>query len=205
MNPTMSVPAPHFLLYCDADSQTRGSTAAIGQWRFVLESEDGGSRLEAADVEPETDSERLALLAAVRGLEALDQPSTVTLVTRNAGLSRGLRFGLTHWRDNDWRWERFGRRVPIKNADLWRRVDQALQFHDLRCRIWRLDAPHRPQLSGAEGTGFAQSNVVSRHARRSTRRLLGGLLAAVWRGLWRLVTLPGRILIVPLRREAWAV
>lgn len=130
----MKVPAPHFLLY----SQTRSNAqqSGIGQWRFVLESADGAKRLEAADEEPAT-SGRLELLAIVRGLEALDQPSRVTLVTGSRYVSRGIRFGLSQWREDGWQWERYGEMSPIKDGDLWRRVDQALQFHAVECQCPR--------------------------------------------------------------------
>src|SRR5688500_14801419 len=95
---TMRVPAPHFLLFSEACSacmegsgQTSAPTNESGLWHFVLESVDGSSKLEATDEEPELDSERLELLAIVRGLEALDQPSQVTLVTRSRSVTRGLR------------------------------------------------------------------------------------------------------------------
>lgn len=134
----MTVPAPHFLLFSEA-SQASADQPDAGRWRFVLEALDGSSSLEAFDDETETSAERLELLAIVRGLEALDQPSRVTLVTRNRNISRGLRYGLEQWRENDWQWERFGQMTPVKNGDLWKRVDQALSIHSVECRAWKLD------------------------------------------------------------------
>jgi ribonuclease HI len=141
---TMNVSAPHYLLF--SESQTQGvdqtpSASGHGQWRFVLESVDGSARLEAEDDEPETDERRLDLLAVVRGLEALDQPSRVTVVTPSRYVTRGFRFGLEQWRENGWCWERFGEMAPIKNRDLWQRVDHAMRFHRVECRVWRFDMP----------------------------------------------------------------
>jgi ribonuclease HI len=137
----MTVAAPHFLLFSEA-RRNRVARGPAGQWRFVLEALDGSDKIEVADEEPEAEGERLELLAVVRGLEALDQPSRVTLVTSSRYVSRGLRFGLTEWRENEWQWERFGQMTPIKNGDLWQRVDQALGFHKVDCRTWRFDQPH---------------------------------------------------------------
>jgi ribonuclease HI len=134
----MTVPAPHFLLFSEA-SEAAENRSDAGRWRFVLEAIDGTQSLEAADDECETSAERLELLAIVRGLEALDQPSRVTLVTRNRNISRGLRYGLEQWRENDWQWERFGQMTPVKNGDLWKRIDQALLIHQVECRAWKLD------------------------------------------------------------------
>src|SRR5262245_60414463 len=101
----MNVPRPHFLLF--SQSRSRDPQRGNGSWRFVLESVDGNDVMQAEDFESETSGDRLALLAVVRGLEALDQPSRVTLVTNNRYVARGLRFGLREWRENQWRWERF--------------------------------------------------------------------------------------------------
>ncbi len=140
----MSSQAPHFLLFSDADQAPDRPDEGSGRWRFVLQSVEDNSRLEAQDNEEDMSAERLELLAVVRGLEALDQPSRVTLVTPSRYVSRGLRYGLEEWRANRWRWERYGRMVPIKNNDLWKRVDRALEYHDVECRIWRFDSAHEP-------------------------------------------------------------
>ena len=136
----MVTPQPRFLLISSAEAVTK----ADGRWHFVLESLDGSSTVEASDVEPGVRGERLDLLAVVRGLEALDQPSQVTLLTASRRIIRGFRTSLTEWRSNRWRWERDGRWELIKNADLWRRVDRALTFHQVICRSWRVDAPSEP-------------------------------------------------------------
>ena len=138
------VAQPHFLLFCDThhndnplgeSSQLPYSNVGGGRWHFVLEQLDGPERLEAADSESSVNRERLALLSVVRGLEALEQPSQVTLVTTSRYVSRGLRYGLSSWRDTDYMWERFGEQRPVRNSDLWRRVDTALQFHGVKCRL----------------------------------------------------------------------
>ncbi len=133
----MSVPAPHYLLFSEADRSD-----CSGRWRFVLRSDDGSEEFEAADVEPNLSGERLELLTVVRALEALDQPSRVTLVGSSRHIRQGIQYGLSQWRTNGWRWEFFGEMVPVKNCDLWRRIDRALQFHRLECCRRRFDPPH---------------------------------------------------------------
>jgi ribonuclease HI len=191
---------PHFLLFsesrCSPPSQC-GAGSEGARWRFVLESVDGASRLEAADEESPTDPGRLELLAVVRGLEALDQPSRVTLVTPSRYVSRGLRFGLAQWRENDWQWERFGEMTRIKNWDLWQRIDRALCYHRVECRTWRFDPPDRPlrgmhrSRSGASAGDRgdrradpeAAEMVAASRCRRvlsACRRALGGVLRRCW-------------------------
>src|SRR4029077_10706229 len=135
--PAMSVPAPHFLLYAEAARALPGAGADTGVWRFVLRLPGGETSLEADDNEPEATPERLELLAVVRGLEALSQPSRVTLLTGSRYIRRGLDFGLSQWRENDWQWERYGRMAPVKNSDLWQRLDRLLNIHALECRPTR--------------------------------------------------------------------
>ncbi|MFO7906481.1 MAG: RNase H family protein [Planctomycetota bacterium] len=152
----MTINGPHVLLFSEATSlpvsgEPPGSRSRPIQdasrrfspqfWHFVLRSSDGRTQLDVADQEEGVSASRLELLAVVRGLEALDQPSRVTLVTSSRSIQRGLRFGLELWRENGWQWERFGQMTPIKNADLWRRIDRALAFHDVHCRVLRFDPP----------------------------------------------------------------
>jgi ribonuclease HI len=149
----MSIPPPHYLLFSESSQ-----TAEPGRWRFVLRAADGSRRMVADDIESDTRGERLELLTVVRGLEALDQPCRVTLMTPSAYVREGIRYGLSEWRKNGWRWECFGQMVPVKHSDLWQRVDRALGFHQVECRTWRFDPPHPPSLvSGtAEGRGHSQ-------------------------------------------------
>lgn len=141
---------PHYLLFCESNlSEAAFNTDAErgGRWHFVLEQLGGGRALEAADFESAATSDRLALLSVVRGLEALEQPSNVTLVTTSRYVNRGLRFGLNSWRENEYQWERFGVRMPVRNADLWRRIDTAMHFHGVTCRLINSqDTQRKPEL-----------------------------------------------------------
>ena len=173
----MKVPAPHFLLYSQARHDSPQGNA--GQWRFVLESADGTARLEATDEEPAS-GQRLELLAIVRGLEALDQPSRVTLVTGSRYVNRGIRFGLAQWREDGWQWERYGEMIPIKDGDLWRRVDQALQYHLVECRMPGLDDSDDLRVPGlrlapppaSEEPAATEDDVPAARPRRHRGKLL---------------------------------
>lgn len=129
----MSATAPHYLLLTQATFASRPGHPSPGHWRFVLATPDGRPALEAEDDEQAASSERLELLAVIRGLEAIDSPSQVVLLNTSQKLRRALEHDLTRWRDEDWCWERFGRMVPIKNADLWQRLDRLRTIHSVRC------------------------------------------------------------------------
>lgn len=133
----MNISIPHYLLRSQA-SQMPGQ----GHWRFVLQPIDGSAEITATDVEPDVWGERLDLLTIIRALEALDQPSRVTLVGCTRYVQQGIQYGLTEWKENGWRWEWFGQMVPVRDGDLWQRMDQVLQFHSVECVVRRLDALH---------------------------------------------------------------
>jgi ribonuclease HI len=125
---------PHYLLFSEASYPQTGQS-----WRFVIQNVETSRRMVVSDNEPAACGERLELLAVVRGLEALDGPARVTLVTRSRYVSRGIRSGISEWRANDWQWERFGRIVPVKDCDLWQRIDRALLFHQVDCQAWQFE------------------------------------------------------------------
>ncbi len=137
-----SAPAPNLaslLLVVSAQS----STLDDGRWQFSIETAGGEPILEAEDRE-RGDLNRLTLLAAVRGLEAIDGPSGVTLLSHNRYLIRSLTDSLPRWRRSDFVWDHFGRRVEVQHADLWRRIDHALSIHEVQACLLTARMVSRP-------------------------------------------------------------
>jgi ribonuclease HI len=205
----MSIPAPHFLLHAQAACSPAADGAGAACWQFVLRSATGETALEAADEEPQAGPERLELLAVVRGLEALDQPSRVTLLAGSRSLRRGLQCGISQWRESDWQWERYGRMTPVKNGDLWRRLDRLLEIHSVDCaaappspsddlaapairstggRHWRVDQP-----SASRAMRQSTKTIPPRRAGRKFRAshdnasCQGPWLASLWREIGSLL------------------
>lgn len=133
----MTAAIPHYLLFLEADRADDS-----GRWRFMIRNADGTTHFEASDVEPEVRGDRLDLLTTVRGLEALDEPARVMLVGCSPYVRQGMLYGVPEWRESGWRWEHFGQMTPVKNADLWQRLDQAMSFHQVTCTVRRFDRPH---------------------------------------------------------------
>ena len=133
----MESTAPHFLLFTQANHHPTG-----GHWKFVLERIGSDLRVVESDVEPDVKGERLQLLAVIRGLEALDQPSRVTLVTPSTYVGRGIRSGLEVWSRQNWQVETDGELKPLRHATLWKRISAAMNIHQVSCRTWQFDAPH---------------------------------------------------------------
>jgi ribonuclease HI len=101
-----------------------------GGWGVVLRWRDQEKELYGSD--PMTTNNRMELTAAIQALEALNRPAQVDLHTD----SRYLLDGITKWISG---WERNGwvttARKPVKNADLWRRLSEAMSRHDVNW-IW---------------------------------------------------------------------
>jgi ribonuclease HI len=174
----MNAQQPHYLLFSQIRQPTHESREGV--WRFVLEAADGGTRFEVSDREPNVTGDRLALLAVIRGLEALDQPSVVSLRTTSRYVARGFRFGLPAWRENNWCWESFGAMRRVDNDDLWRKIDQALRYHRVGCRRWRPvdSSPKSPSESWHSPKGI----VATPTHRLPTDRLQG---MVDWAGIFQ--------------------
>jgi ribonuclease HI len=191
---------PHYLLYIEAS----GVNSGVPRWKFVLQLVGSDDQFSAGDVEFEGRIGRLELLAVVRGLEALDQPSRVTLITSSRYVTRGIRRELGHWRDRRWRWERFGQLVPIRDYDLWQRIDRALEFHEVACVGWPFSA--EPRLSslvdsamdnGPPATDPALLIVPREAARGPWRRNRAGRVGQAWNTLLDGVLAPFSAILRP--------
>jgi ribonuclease HI len=76
--------------------------------------------------EAETTNNRMELLAAIAALEALERPSAITIVTDSAYVKNGVTGWIHGWKRNGWK---TSTRKPVKNEDLWRRLDEAAARH----------------------------------------------------------------------------
>ncbi|MCC7475957.1 MAG: hypothetical protein IT425_11210 [Pirellulales bacterium] len=159
----MSSTLPHYLLH--AESYRDGHK--VPRWKFSLQSLDGSERFSASDAESTTRRSRLELLAVVRGLEAIGQPARVTLLTRSNYVSRGIRRQLPQWREHHWQWERFGSMAPIRDYDLWRRVDRALEFHSVECCVWQAEEAVEARCSRSllNTTGWSFTHTLAQLGR----------------------------------------
>ena len=180
----ISLSPPRYLLFSEWSELHEG-----GRWRFVIRANEGPEECEASDVDPDVRGQRLELLPVVLGLEALDQPSRVTLMTPSPYVREGIARGIHEWSSNGWRWERFGKMVPVKNLDLWQRVDRAMQIHRVECRTWRIDPPERPApVSGRiipEGGGRVIRFAGRQRLKSGVARLLIGSCRGLLRGIGR--------------------
>lgn len=102
-----------------------------GGWGALLVAMEGDTVLRERELkggEAETTNNRMELLAAINALEALSRPSDITVVTDSAYVKGGITQWLHGWKRNGWK---TSTRKPVKNEDLWRRLDEAQARHQV--------------------------------------------------------------------------
>jgi len=100
-----------------------------GGWGALLIAREGASVLKQRELqggEADTTNNRMELLAAINALEALDRPSTLTVVTDSAYVKGGITGWMHGWKKNGWK---TSTKKPVKNVDLWQRLDTAQTRH----------------------------------------------------------------------------
>jgi ribonuclease HI len=95
-----------------------------GGWGAILEW--GGHRREIKGGEAHTTNNRMELMAAISALETLKRPCDVDLHTDSQYLRQGIMSWIHGWKRNGWR---TADKKPVKNADLWQRLDGAVARH----------------------------------------------------------------------------
>jgi len=95
-----------------------------GGWGALLRYR--GHEKELAGGEAETTNNRMELMAVIAALEALKRPSPVRIVTDSAYVKNGITQWLPRWKANGWR---TAGKKPVKNQDLWERLERACANH----------------------------------------------------------------------------
>ena len=97
-----------------------GGWAAILRWR--------GTEKELSGFAADTTNNRMEMMAAIQGVEALRRGVRARLYTDSTYVRDGITRWIERWKQNGWR---TAAKKPVKNEDLWRRLDTALQGHDV--------------------------------------------------------------------------
>ena len=110
------------------DGACRGNPGP-GGWGATLES--GEHFRELSGAEADTTNNRMELTAVIRALEALKRRAVVTVHTDSEYVRRGITEWLPNWKARDWK---TADRKPVKNRDLWERLDELAAGHDIDWR-----------------------------------------------------------------------
>jgi ribonuclease HI len=120
---------PEVQLYTDGGCS---GNPGPGGWAFVLRHLASGKEMEQSGAERETTNNRMEMTAVIRGLEALKRRTHVEILTDSTYVGKGFSEWMPKWKANGWRRREGGQFKPIKNEDLWRRLDELILRHDVR-------------------------------------------------------------------------
>lgn len=102
-----------------------------GGWGALLIARDGDKVIKTRELSggaAETTNNQMELLAAITALETLDRPTSLTLVTDSVYVKDGITKWIHGWKARGWK---TAAKKPVKNEELWKRLDIATQRHDV--------------------------------------------------------------------------
>ena len=122
-----------------------GGWGAVLRWR--------GRRRELSGFEAQTTNNRMELRAAIAALETLKRPMSVELHTDSNYLRSGVTVWLPRWKANGWR---TADKKPVKNQDLWRELEAALERHQVE---WHWIRGHSGHLDNERADQLAREAI----------------------------------------------
>ncbi len=145
---------PHVVIHTDGACS---GNPGPGGWGAILAFGDREKELKGG--EAHTTNNRMELMAAISALEALKRPCLVDIHTDSQYLRNGIMTWIKQWKRNGWR---TADKKPVKNVDLWQRLDAALESHTVR---WHWVKGH---------VGHAQNERADELAREGLREARAG-------------------------------
>jgi len=153
-------------LFAYTDGACSGNPGPGGWGALLIAREDGKviKERELKGGEADTTNNRMELLAAISALESLTRASTLVIVTDSAYVKNGVTSWIHGWKRNGWK---TSTRKPVKNEDLWRRLDEAQARHTVEWRWIKGHAGHVENERADElaRAGMAPFKPASRAAR----------------------------------------
>jgi ribonuclease HI len=139
---------PHVVIYTDgACSRNPGP----GGWGAILIS--GAHRKELCGGEAETTNNRMELFAAIAALDALKHPTRVDLHTDSEYVRNGIMTWIHSWKKRGWK---TADKKPVKNVELWQRLDEARSRHDV---TWHWVRGHAGDLENERADELAREGM----------------------------------------------
>ena len=147
------------------DGACRGNPGP-GGWGVILRYK--GREKELYGGELHTTNNRMELMAAIQGLEALKRPCKVVLSTDSQYLRKGISEWLPRWIERGWQ---TADKQAVKNVDLWTRLDAARKIHQVE---WRWVKGHAGHPGNERADRLANKGVDSVLSKNSPRGANGG-------------------------------
>jgi len=133
-----------------------------GGWGAVLKYGDRRKELSGGEATPTTNN-RMELMAAIQALESLSRPARVRLHTDSAYLRNGIMSWMAGWKRNSWR---TASKQPVKNEELWRRLDAAAERHEVE---WLWVKGHAGNPGNERADALANRGMADALARSAAR------------------------------------
>lgn len=137
-----------------------------GGWGAILMWGDKRKELKGGDAE--TTNNRMELLAAIEALEALKRPSHVELYTDSNYVKQGISEWIHGWKRNGWR---TADKKPVKNLELWQRLDEARRRHDIH---WHWVKGHAGHPENERADELAREGMDAFKSRRAGKSAEAG-------------------------------
>lgn len=136
MDDSLPPPTPHIELYTDGACS---GNPGPGGWAFILRHPASASEREASGGEAATTNNRMELRAVIEGLSLLTRRSRVDLFSDSQYVLKGLKEWMESWKRRGWT---TADKKPVKNRDLWERLDELKGGHDIRFHWVRGHSEH---------------------------------------------------------------
>ena len=124
-----------------------------GGWGAILRYQDSEKEIKGA--EPLTTNNRMELTAAIEALRLLKRGCRVDLYTDSNYLRQGMQAWLAQWKKNNWR---NSQKEPVKNADLWKILDELALVHDIH---WHWVKGHSGHPENDRADALANEAIVA--------------------------------------------
>jgi ribonuclease HI len=128
-----------------------------GGWGVLMIAREGGAVIKERTLqggEPLTTNNRMELLAAISALEALSRASELTIVTDSAYVKNGITEWIAGWKRKNWR---TAGGSPVKNVELWQRLEAAAARHQV---TWRWIKGHAGHAENERADALARAGMA---------------------------------------------
>ncbi|MET4128989.1 ribonuclease HI [Roseovarius sp. MBR-6] len=135
-----------------------------GGWGVLMQAKDGATVVKERDLkggEADTTNNRMELMAAIMALETLARPSAITIVTDSAYVKNGITGWMHGWKRNGWK---TAGRKPVKNVELWQRLEEAAARHDV---TWQWIKGHAGHPENERADALARAGMAPYKPRRA--------------------------------------
>ena len=142
-------------LYAYTDGACSGNPGP-GGWGVLMVAKEGSSVIKTRDLSGgtvETTNNQMELTAAIMALEALEKPSKITIVTDSSYVKDGITKWIFAWKKNGWKTTA---KKSVKNEELWKRLENATQIHDVS---WEWIKGHAGHLENERADELARNGM----------------------------------------------